>query len=435
MSAAGAVGIAGCTTSNSGESAEQTPTVTPTDATPRVTERSLFPEDDPCSSDATVDYEDPLAVDVDPIEALKCRGRLLDPLNDLEEWEIIGGDASTNSERPFSGPRSVELAVGPMEKRFGIKRAFDEPLDLSSSVLSISFNLLEPAWESLVIELVAPDDDNTVMMKRGVWRSGWVRLDFGPRRVNGTPDLSDVREIRISMYTGGGTTARFLVDSLRVVDERVGGKALLTFDDNHISQYETAFPLLNDYDYTGLVAAIPWADDGERIPVSGLSELDDAGWDIASHPQREASFRELDPAEKRDAIRSTKQWLLENGFESGSRFIVWPYGRYDAETLEIAREYHHLGFTTDGSPQGAVTGPLTVSRVSGDDVEAAKRAIDLAAAYDQNIVISYHRVGDYESQVSAAGLEETLAHLKSSSLDVITASEYFESIQSFADAG
>lgn len=344
-------------------------------------------------------------------------------MDDLDDWEVVGGEASIHDEPYFGGSQSIQIDGTASEEQFGIKRRFDQPIDLSSQDVSIAFDLREPRWESLTVELMAPDGENTVVAKRGVWEADWVRLDLGPRRVKGSPNMRRVRGIRIGMYTGGGTQVKFRVGSIRAVPRQSGEKALLTFDDNHISQYETAFPMMDRFDYSGLVAAIPWADDGERISVSGLTELRDAGWDVASHPQREKSLRALSPEAQRKAIRSTKRWLLDNGFEQGARFTVWPLGRYGERTLSLARKYHHLGFTTDGSLHGSITGPMTVSRVSGTDIGAVKQAIDLASSWNQTLVLNYHRVGDYDSGVSAEGFEETLSYLDSSSLDVITASE------------
>jgi peptidoglycan/xylan/chitin deacetylase (PgdA/CDA1 family) len=264
--------------------------------------------------------------------------------------------------------------------------------------------------------------------------SRWRRIDVGPTSVVGSPDLRDVRRIRIGSYAGENRSVSFFVDHLRTKPKRNKGAVVLTFDDNHISQYETAFPIMQEYGFPGVVGAIPWGT-GEldfRIPVEHLTEMRDAGWDVVSHPQREKPLPDLSREAQRTAIEETKRWLLDNGFERGSRFIIWPYNGKDATTLDIARRYHVLGFGGGGHPCGApFFAPLTVNRVKSEYLDQVKQAIDFASAYNQVVVLMFHTIGvSDDDYMTVPAFRQVMQYIEQSDVPVRSASSLWDDVVS-----
>jgi peptidoglycan/xylan/chitin deacetylase (PgdA/CDA1 family) len=265
--------------------------------------------------------------------------------------------------------------------------------------------------------------------ERDVRAAGWYRLDVGPSELRGSPDLSAVRELQIRTYSGSGPF-RMAVDSLRTTERAERGAVMLTFDDNKRSQYDTAFPIAREFGLPGVVSVMPHTvGDSSRIPLAGMHEMKRAGWDVVSHLQHEKSIPEMRPGRQRRAIRDSKRWLVENGFERGARHVVWPYNDFDAGSLEIASRYHHLGFAFGGCPVGRrVTGPLSIGRVHGDEVERSKRMIGLAAEYNDLAVIMYHTIGADDDRIGEEGFREVMARIDRADVDVITATDLWESL-------
>jgi hypothetical protein len=205
---------------------------------------------------------------------------------------------------------------------------------------------------------------------------------------------------------------------------------MVTFDDNYISQYEIAFRIMQQYGHSGAVGVIGSAvglDD--RIPLEGMHEMQAAGWDMVSHPHSDGPRKllELSPEEFHTEVRGNKQWLVDNGFERGAQFIIWPFNAYNASSLEFASRYHHLGFSISGTPIGhKPTGPLITGRVNGDDVELAKQAIDFAARYNQLVVLMYHMVGN-DDWVSRSDFERVMAYIDRTNIDTIRPSDLWRS--------
>jgi peptidoglycan/xylan/chitin deacetylase (PgdA/CDA1 family) len=420
-----AAAIAGCT--RGPDSRASTP-VEQTDSPPATDSPVSTPTGTPvpCERDGSVDERHRLTAPFNARGKFRCRGEPLDDFEDLLVWKTYEGSLEAADGTAFAGSQSAGLVAAASDKRVWIYRRFDGGLDLAGRDLSLAVRLDRPASRSVVVQLLAPDRENQLLLSKGLWRSGWTRHDLGPTAERGSPDLADGDEIRIQFRPPDGESCRAYVDSLRTTPRADRGAVVLTFDDNGRSQYETAFPILREYGFPGAVAVIPDLVGNEgHIPLDGMREMRAAGWEMASHPQRDRSLRAMSTERKRTVLQETKRWLVDEGFGRGAQFVVWPYGQYDREALELAGDYHRLGFAGGDCPVGrSLTGPIGVSRVTGDDPAKAEAMIDRAARYNQLVVLTYHSVGNSDDDyISESEFEEVVAHLDEADVDVVTPSE------------
>jgi peptidoglycan/xylan/chitin deacetylase (PgdA/CDA1 family) len=367
-------------------------------------------------------------------ETRKCEGEPLDNMEDLGRWDTYAGLLEVATETNFVGTRCARLTATPSDSRAWIYRTFDGGIDLSTVDLSMAVNPSggETHVDSVRVQLLAPDRDNRLDMLHYCTNvKGWFRMDFGPTEIVGSPDLTDVRELRISTWTGGGSREVFYVDDIRLTERGTDSNVVFTFDDNPISQYERAFPVLEEFDYPAVAGVIPsYVGREDRISKPQLVEMQTSGWDIVSHPQLSEPLPDVSPARQRQAIRSTKQWLIDNGFEDGARFTIWPYGAADGTALATASRYHYLGFGSGGTTNSFTpTGPLTLTRVSGDDPEAARRAVDFAVEYDRTAAIVYHTIEDSEGSIDREEFRNFVEYVADADASVLTASEFWSNIE------
>jgi peptidoglycan/xylan/chitin deacetylase (PgdA/CDA1 family) len=384
-----------------------------------------------CETDPAIEETDPLLRETNVRERNRCVGTSLDAVEATDRWTAGSGRLQTSSERAFTGDRSIRVEADPGEA-LSVERAVPNGIDFSGTDLSVAVHPGEdyPAT-NVVVRLLAPDLRNRVDMWQPVGGDRWIRLDPGPTNVVGSPDLTDVRAVRITTLTDESRRVRFYVDDLRATEKLDQGYVILTFDDNLASQFDTAFPEMEEFGFPGVVGTIPWdtSESGPHISLEGLAELQRSGWDVVSHPQRTDPLPTLSEAAQRSAIEESKRWLVNHGFEDGARFVIWPFGRADETTLRIGGRYHRLGFRGGDHPSGPpFFGPLTVSRVNGDDVERTKRMIDCAAAFDQVAVVMYHGIRTGEPYISTDRFEETLRYVAASDVSVITASELVDEV-------
>ncbi|WP_143095513.1 polysaccharide deacetylase family protein [Halopelagius inordinatus] len=385
---------------------------------------------DRCETPEIRDSDDPLVVEFDSREALGCRGTRLDGFEDLSRWETYDGSIGADLSTVNKGVQSARLVATKDQPRAWICRRFEDGLDLSDRDLSLAVHPGEDDTRATQfrVQLLAPDRDNRVEMWHPVGGvRGWVRLDFGPTEFVGDPDLTDVREVRIQTWVGGGTAVSCNVDELRTTPKLSEPTVVLTFDDIHTTQYENAFPIMQKYGFPGVAGVIPWlTDEPVRLGADRLAEMRDAGWDVVSHPQGEKALPAYSVEKQEEMLRTSKQWLVDNGFEDGARFILWPLGRADEATLDLGAKYHYMGFLGGRCPSGRITGPQTISRVNGDDVETTLQMLEMAKRSRQSVAIMYHTIGAGGNRITTAEFERTMRRIDELGFRVATASDLWE---------
>ncbi|MFC7028071.1 hypothetical protein ACFQH8_12500 [Halomicroarcula sp. GCM10025710] len=171
---------------------------------------------DDCSPDTSAP-EGPLTVDFDSRDRFRCRGRLFEDFSNLSYWDVLDGSLS-GGESPYPG-QSARLTASESESRAWITRRFEDGIDLSDWDLSMAVHpgSGEASVSNVRLQLLAPDRSNRLDM----WRpldptDGWLRLDFGPTKEVGSPDLTDVRELRVQSWIGAERAAEFHVDEIRL---------------------------------------------------------------------------------------------------------------------------------------------------------------------------------------------------------------------------
>lgn len=429
-----AASVAGClsdsTNVNSGPDPAQS-TVNRTSESTDANRPFEFPPDH-CVPSEEPSGSGRLSVPFDSRGRFRCGGVLLDGMEELSHWSTLDGHLSADSERYFGGGQSAVLETDGSTNRAWISREFDPGLDLSAHDLSVAVHPGGGATkaEMLRVQVLAPDYQNRVDMRHGVGKlGGWFRMDLGPSVIKGEPDLRNVREIRLQSLKGGDRSLRLNVDELRIVPKADRGRVMITFDDIPRSQYSEAFPVMQEFGFPGVAGAIPWlTENPSYISKAGLGEMQEAGWDIVSHPQvtdPSTPLPELDRERQRAVIEQSKRWLLDNDFERGARFVIWPFHAADSTTLELAARYHSLGFAGGRPPSGIPpTDPLTIGRVDGDGVSDTLKMLEFAEEYRQLCVIMYHQIGS--DGLPTDEFERTLRAIEQSSLEVITASDLWE---------
>ncbi len=137
---------------------------------------------------------------------------------------------------------------------------------------------------------------------------------------------------------GGGTSARdWLTGSL-------ASRALLTFDDGHLSNFTLALPLLAKHGARADFFVNPGRVGGDGFASwSQLAEMAAAGMSIQSHGWNHRYFTELAPAELREDLTRSRQ-AIEDRIGQAVTLLAPPGGRMPANLVDLAREcgYTHV---------------------------------------------------------------------------------------------
>lgn len=117
----------------------------------------------------------------------------------------------------------------------------------------------------------------------------------------------------------------------------------VTFDDGHISNYETAFPALLASDATADFFVNPSTVGSSNIVTwSALREMDQAGMSIQSHSYTHRYLEDLSAEAVRDELTRSKA-IIEDKLGRPVTTFAPPGGRINATVHRLARE---AGYTT-----------------------------------------------------------------------------------------
>lgn len=357
------------------------------------------------------------------------RGELVDDFEDLERWGDLYGEVGADDD---AARGSQSLRSRNDGEAAGAFKAFTDPVDLSEHDLSMAVRLNAPRPARISVELQAPYRSDHIASRRYVGEfDDWLRMDVGYVGRRGEPDLADVQEIRVWVEAPDGPTEiDFQIDDMRRTPNADQGAVMLTFDDGFISQYENAFPMLEERGWPAVAAVIPdrIEDHPAFMDVGHLREMRDAGWDVSSHPQVDDPLPTLPEEEQRALIEDAHEFLELRGFPEGARHFFTPHNRMSPATLEIVQEFHETSFTFGACPNALPpTTPHVNSRIDGTDPDGVQRLINLADRYNQLVAFYLHGVGDgRHDDVTEDDFARILDHIERRDVEIITASDLLD---------
>ena len=127
---------------------------------------------------------------------------------------------------------------------------------------------------------------------------------------------------------------------------------LITFDDGHLNNYTTAFPIMQKYGFTGVLYIIAnYMGTDQYMNADEIKEMAAAGWEVGSHTISHMDLTTLDPYGQRHEIVDSRT-LLENALGVPILTIAYPFGISDPGVLDYAHFAGYiggmsLGFTDD----------------------------------------------------------------------------------------
>ena len=339
-----------------------------------------------------------------------------DDFTDLDAWEVTGGTLTGDPDRALVGSQSARLDVPASARSSRLTRRFAEPRDFADAAPGVAVatdDLLVP-WLRLV-----DDDGDVIEYRRGIVGDlPLMRYNFGVTEADPAFDAAAVREVHLQVWTGEGTSQTVWFDDLHLTPRPERGQVMIQFDDAHVTDYTRALPILEEHGYPAVTFVnADYVDSGElggdpRLTTDQLRELRDAGWCVANHTRSHPHLPDLDAAEQEAQIRAGKEWLVEQGFEDGAEYFAYPFGEYDATTVELVDEYHAIGFAGGPPAGGYTTNTALATRIGDPDPDDVRTALERTADHRGITGIFYHRLED-EYLESFETMVETLSEYES----------------------
>ncbi len=417
LAAAGAACAAGCLGSAEPEDDESGADENGAETEP---ERDPEPDPGPEPPEAT------LFIDGDPREEFWDRGESWQDCEHLDDWELLAGSLEASTERAYRGSRSAHLtSAGDGEVRVRIPLS---GYDLTETSFSLAMYIESPGNHySPSFDVNAPDCGRKLHFRtrHKIDEPGWIRYDLG---VSHTSSLASADEAYATISWAGDDVDWYL-DDLRAVPVEREPKLFVQFDDSLRSTYDTAFPIMEEYDVPATVYTITGRVGNSRsLTLAQMEEMQEAGWEFASHTHTHRRTGELSLDEQRAELEESKRWLLDHGFERATSMIAYPFGSFTTDTMDIAADYYDFGTHGQrGSMNRTISSPLSVNRHPGDNPERAMALIDLLLddrIPTDTLVLYYHDVvEDHDVWIDPEGFERTMAYIDEVGADCLLTSE------------
>jgi len=127
---------------------------------------------------------------------------------------------------------------------------------------------------------------------------------------------------------------------------------IISFDDGHLNNYTTAFPIMKKYGFTGvlyIVANYMGAD--QYMNADQIKEMAAAGWEVGSHTMSHMDLTSLEPERQRHEIVDSRE-VLQTKLGVPILTFSYPFGRSDNGIIDYTHFAGYLaamslGFTDD----------------------------------------------------------------------------------------
>lgn len=117
---------------------------------------------------------------------------------------------------------------------------------------------------------------------------------------------------------------------------------VITFDDGHLSVYENAFPIMQNYGYPGVTYVVAkWLKAEDFMGVEELTEMIAAGWEVGSHSNTHIDLSKNISAVNYEVLQSKQ--TLEDSLSEPVNTFAYPFGAFKALIGDRVRRYGYLG--------------------------------------------------------------------------------------------
>lgn len=372
-------------------------------------------------SSSEVESESPtLTIDGDSRENAWDTGNQWQAGISIDEWEVLSGSVDLSTERLYRNYKSIRLTATGND---GVAvRIPLEGYDLTQTSFSLAMYVDTPGNHyTPSFDVNAPECEQMLhyRTRHKIDEPGWIRYDLGVSHVS---NLESTTESYMTISWDGSDVDWYISD-FRTVPVTHTPCLFVQFDDSLRSTYDTAFPIMRQYDIPATVYTVTGRiGNTGSLTLDQMTEMQDAGWEFASHTHTHQRTGELSLEEQRTELRESKQWLLDHGFEQAASMLAYPFGSFTTETMDIAVDYYD--FATHGQ-RGAMnrqySSSLSVNRHPGDNAERSMDLIDLLLddkIPTDTLVLYYHDVvEDHDVWINPTDFEKTMEYINEVDVD------------------
>lgn len=264
---------------------------------------------------------------------------LLEDFEAVGDWTAGGGCAlAANTSQYFSGAQSIQMTTAS-----GTKGTMTKTVALNLySLLNVRFWFHTPDLTKIssVGIVLGQNAAVTVAFEKYLGYGSPVNVRASHLQVNradwtvwSADWANDIIRLRFSITPQAGQVA---VGSFDYCTAGVIGAAcaFVSFDDEHESVYEHAYPHMAANGQRGTIYTITdLVGNANKMTWTELQALDAAGWDIGNHTRDHTNLTTLTYAEQLAELQDAQDALDAQGLGAHADQVAYPYGAYNDDTL------------------------------------------------------------------------------------------------------
>ena len=141
-----------------------------------------------------------------------------------------------------------------------------------------------------------------------------------------------------------------IIEKNSEIDKEPDKIAIINFDDNWLSQYENAKPILDNYQFKATFYIVcDYINGKNRMTLQQLETLQKEGHEIGSHTMNHENLDEIMPDAKYHEIVESKKCMEDNGFKINSFSYPFNSGDDNQESLELVASNYDFARTAGGT--------------------------------------------------------------------------------------
>lgn len=139
---------------------------------------------------------------------------------------------------------------------------------------------------------------------------------------------------------------------------------LITFDDGYTDNYTKAFPILKQYELKATIFMIEQSiGRPNHLTDEQMDEMMAHGISIESHTIHHLELNRLSKQQQEEELKGSKTFF-DQRFSQRTRMVSYPVGRYNEETLKLAKEAgYQMAVTTEPGHAKKEQGIMSLHRV------------------------------------------------------------------------
>jgi hypothetical protein len=185
--------------------------------------------------------------------------------------------------------------------------------------------------------------------KNGEWETLLIAFNAGDHITETPPDLSAVDALKIRIIDDGSAPVTLTVQELSLVAKPDVAKYSICFDDNDLTVYTEAFPIMRELGLVGTVFVIvETIGQAGKMTQSHIDVLCAHGWNISAHSYSSAvhssDFTGATKSDLMKDLRLSREYLDGCNDTDGQSIVAYPHGNFTG-TLESVGKFFSAGRT------------------------------------------------------------------------------------------